>query len=160
MENVIGFWKEREKYGCFSNFHPCTFTWSGRKFNCSEQAFMWVKATYFKDDETAIKILSESDPKKIKKLGRTVKDFNDEEWSKVRYNFMLRINHEKYRQNLDLRKILLSTGDITIVEDSPFDYIWGIGRDGSGQNLLGKVLMEVRKYYQDIEKQVKENSYD
>ena len=155
MDNVLGFWQEAEKYGCFSNFYPCTFTWNGRKYNCSEQAFMWTKATYFKDDDTAIKIMSENDPKKIKKLSRTVKDFNDEEWSKVRYNFMLKINYEKYRQNPDLRKILLSTGDIIIVEDSPFDYIWGIGKDGSGQNLLGKVLMEVRKYYQDIEKQAK-----
>ena len=151
MNNVLGFWQERDKYGCFSNFHPCSFTWNERKFNCSEQAFMYAKATYFKDDETAIKIMSESDPKKIKKLGRTVKDFNDEEWSKVRYNFMLNINMAKYSQNEDLKNILLSTGNRTIVEDSPFDYIWGIGKDGSGQNLLGKVLMEVRDYFNAID---------
>lgn len=146
VEEVIGFWAQREKYGCFSNFHPCSFTWEGRKFNCSEQAFMWAKATYFKDDETAIKIMSESDPKKIKKLGRTVKDFNDEEWSIVRYNFMLSINMAKYSQNEDLKNILLSTGNQTIVEDSPYDYIWGIGKNGVGQNLLGKVLMETRDW--------------
>jgi ribA/ribD-fused uncharacterized protein len=66
---------------------------------------------------------------------------------------MLLINHEKYRQNPELRKILMSTGDTKIVEDSPFDYIWGIGRDGTGQNLLGQVLMSVRQYYKDIMKE-------
>jgi ribA/ribD-fused uncharacterized protein len=146
MDNIIKFWGTDGPYGCFSNFYPCTFTYAGRKFNCSEQAFMWAKATYFKDDETAIKIMSESDPKKIKKLGRTVKDFNDEEWSKVRYNFMLTINMAKYSQNEDLKNILLSTINRTIVEDSPFDYIWGIGKNGTGQNLLGKVLMETRDW--------------
>lgn len=152
-EKVIGFWQEREKYGCFSNFYPCEFFWEGRRFNCSEQAFMWSKARCFHDDEIANQILLETDPKKIKKLGRQVKGFNEEFWAEVRYRNMLLINHEKYRQNPELRKILLSTGDAKIVEDSPFDYIWGIGRDGTGQNLLGQVLMSVRQYYKDIMKE-------
>lgn len=151
MENVIGFWQEKEKYGCFSNFHPCRFIWQGIEFNCSEQAFMYAKATYFNDIETANQILLETDPKKIKKLGRKVKNFDDAKWSEVRYNFMLTINRVKYTQNEDLRNILLSTGNRTIVEDSPFDYIWGIGKDGSGQNLLGKVLMELRDYFVSLE---------
>lgn len=151
MENVIGFWAQKEKYGCFSNFYPCKFTWQGIEFNCSEQAFMYAKAIYFKDVETAEKIMAETEPKKIKKLGRQVKDFDDEKWSSVRYNFMLTINIQKYSQNEDLRNILLSTGNRTIVEDSPFDYVWGTGRDGSGQNLLGKVLMEARDYFNAVD---------
>ncbi len=151
MENRIGFWAQREKYGCFSNFYPCKFTWQGIEFNCSEQAFMWAKATYFNDTETANQILLETDPKKIKKLGRKVKNFDEDKWADVRYRFMLTINRVKYTQNEDLRNILLSTGKATIVEDSPFDYIWGTGRDDSGQNLLGKILMELRDYFVSLE---------
>lgn len=150
-ENIIGFWQEREKYGCFSNFYPCRFNWQEIEFNCSEQAFMYAKAIYFNDIEIANQILLETDPKKIKKLGRKVKNFDDTKWAEVRYNFMLTINRVKYTQNEDLRDILLSTGRATIVEDSPFDYIWGIGKDGSGQNLLGKVLMELRDYFISLE---------
>lgn len=150
-ERVIGFWQERERYGCFSNFYPCEFTWEGRRFNCSEQAFMWAKAYWFSDEETANQILLETDPKKIKKLGRKVKNFDDSKWAKIRYHFMLTINRAKYTQNKELRDILLSTGRATIVEDSPFDYIWGTGKDGSGQNLLGKVLMELREYFVSLE---------
>jgi predicted NAD-dependent protein-ADP-ribosyltransferase YbiA (DUF1768 family) len=31
-----------------------------------------------------------------------------------------------------------SRGDET-VEDSPTDYFWGLGADGSGQNMLGRI---------------------
>jgi diaminohydroxyphosphoribosylaminopyrimidine deaminase/5-amino-6-(5-phosphoribosylamino)uracil reductase len=30
------------------------------------------------------------------------------------------------------------------VSDSPHDAVWGVGRDGRGGNLLGKLLMELR----------------
>lgn len=144
MKDRIGFWQEREQYGCFSNFYPCTFTYKGITFNCSEQAFMYEKAMTFNDFETAKQILNETDPKTIKKLGRKVSNFNESKWSAIRYNIMLDINYEKYSQNNELKRVLLSTNNIEIVEDSPFDYIWGIGRDGSGQNLLGKALMKIR----------------
>ncbi len=60
----------------------------------------------------------------------------------------------KFSQNDHLRKKLLETGTRIIVEASAKDYIWGIGisfKDAvngdkwKGLNLLGKVLMKVRK---------------
>ena len=38
----------------------------------------------------------------------------------------------------------LATGDEELVEDSPNDYYWGRGRSGTGKNMLGRILMEVR----------------
>ena len=111
---------------------------------------MWMKAITFADNETAEKIMNESDPKKIKKLGRKVKNFNEKIWSNVSYHIMKQINLAKYFYNEDLKNILLSTNKSYLFEDSPFDYKWGVGKDGSGQNLLGKVLMEVREYFQNI----------
>jgi predicted NAD-dependent protein-ADP-ribosyltransferase YbiA (DUF1768 family) len=47
---------------------------------------------------------------------------------------------------------LLATGERVLVEDSPYDYVWG-GRDRSGgysgRNLLGVALMEVRLELRD-----------
>jgi len=151
MSDKIGFWGTEGPYGCFSNFYPCKFTWENKQFNCSEQAFMWAKAMYFKDLEIEEKILKETDPKKIKALGRKVKNFNENMWSEVSYNFMLTINIAKYSQNEELKNKLLNTGVAYIYEDSPFDYLWGVGKDGSGKNLLGKVLMEVRDYFNAID---------
>lgn len=56
--------------------------------------------------------------------------------------------------NPELRKILLSTGDEELVEDTTswHDNIWGNCdcprcRNIPGQNLLGKALMQVRDFY-------------
>ena len=155
-----------------SNFEICKFLWSytdnKRKvhtgtFVCTEQAFMWAKALHFGDLEIAYQIYQEShaekpSPGKCKKLGRQVKNYNDEEWSKVRYEVMRNVNLVKYRQNKDLRKKLFDPDfhNKTFVEASPTDKIWGIGRGENypdiddetkwlGRNLLGKAITAVRK---------------
>jgi hypothetical protein len=50
----------------------------------------------------------------------------------------------KFTQHTDLKALLLGTGDAELVEDSPKDFFWGIGADGSGRNELGKALERVR----------------
>jgi predicted NAD-dependent protein-ADP-ribosyltransferase YbiA (DUF1768 family) len=39
----------------------------------------------------------------------------------------------------------MDTGTEELIEDSPVDYYWGCGADGSGKNMLGKLLMELRE---------------
>lgn len=138
-----------------SNWYMCTFQYKGHTFYNSEQAYMWEKALYFNDDSTANKILQEPDPKKNKKLGREVINFNADEWSKVCFDIMVNVNVAKYSSSLTLKTLLLGTKPKTLVEASPLDNIWGIGlhwendlvldeKNWKGQNLLGKALMEVR----------------
>jgi broad specificity phosphatase PhoE len=50
----------------------------------------------------------------------------------------------KFQQVPEFRKQLLGTGQRVIVEASHWDNIWGSGLDGSGQNKLGKCLMQLR----------------
>ena len=52
---------------------------------------------------------------------------------------------EKFSQNEDIKKILLSTGDEELIENTSDDYYWGCGTKGTGKNMLGKILMEVRE---------------
>ena len=139
---------------CLSNFYPCEFVFNGKMFNFSEQCFMWQKAMLFNDFEIAEQILNETDVRKIKALGRKVKDFDNELWDKHKEDFMYNACHAKFSQNDELKDFLLNTGNREIVEASPVDNIWGIGFssdrameniDKWGQNLLGKVLMRVRE---------------
>jgi ribA/ribD-fused uncharacterized protein len=53
----------------------------------------------------------------------------------------------KFETHADIREILLSTKDAEIVENSPIDYYWGCGANGSGKNRLGIILMEVREIF-------------
>lgn len=141
--------------GVLSNFEKCYIKYRGHLFATTEQAFMWEKAVFFNDHESASKILKEENPAKAKKLGREVKNFDDSKWSKVCYEIMYKINYEKYFQNTRLKNILLNTGDKMIIEANPKDTRWGIGLSAEddrvldesqwqGENLLGKVLMQVR----------------
>lgn len=115
---------------------------------------MYQKALLFNDFEVAEQILNETDVRKIKALGRKVKNFNNELWDIHKENFMYNACYAKFSQNDKLKDFLLSTGNREIVEASPVDNIWGIGFssdnamenvDKWGQNLLGKVLMKVRE---------------
>lgn len=150
-------------YGSFlSNFARCKFTWEYmghiHEFFCTEQAFMWAKAQYFGDYATARKILDViGDPMECKKLGRLVKNYDDEKWSKVRYEVMRDVNFARFDQCLYHHNKFLDPefDGKTFVEASPIDGIWGIKmgikdegvldeRNWKGQNLLGKALTEVR----------------
>ena len=138
---------------CLSNFYPCEFVFNGKMFHFSEQCFMYQKAMLFNDFEIAEQILNETDVRKIKALGRKVKNFNNELWDIHKENFMYNACYAKFSQDTELKDFLLSTGNSEIIEASPVDNIWGIGFssdkameniDKWGQNLLGKCLMKVR----------------
>lgn len=93
--------------------------------------------------------------KKIKDLGRKVKNYDEKIWVEHREKYVFRGNYEKFTQNLDIQEVLLNTGKTILVEASPYDKIWGIGlaandpeaKDPSkwkGLNLLGKGLTRLR----------------
>ena len=67
------------------------------------------------------------------------------DWDTVRDDVMMTALMAKFTQNDYLKKILLDTGDVEIVEDSPRDSYWGWGKDKKGLNMLGKTLMKVRE---------------
>lgn len=145
--------------GVFSNFYqPCKITFLNNTFNCSEQFFMWLKAKEFGDNEIAEEILKTTNPKDAKKLGRKVKGFDSEKWDKVKKAYMFFVCSLKFQQNPELLEELLKYRAQTFVEASPFDDIWGIKmseddegieneENWKGQNLLGKVLTEIRDVY-------------
>lgn len=145
-------------WGTFlSNMTSCKIEFEGKEFNSSEQMFMYQKAILFQDLEIAEIIVREKDPKRAKALGRKVRNFNAEVWNQHKIKLMYETVYQKFNQNSDLRDQLLCPGfrDKTFVEASPFDKVWGIGmhydnldcleeKNWKGQNLLGKVLTDVK----------------
>lgn len=128
----------------FSNFYCCDIELWGHKFNCGEQAFAWKKADTFKDYETANKILATSNPSTCKGLSKRVSNYNNEIWASLRFSVMYEIIYAKVTQDPYIKELLLNLKDMYIYEDSPYDNLWGVGLDGQGENLLGRVYMEVR----------------
>lgn len=146
------------RYGCFSNFFPCSFIdpATNLSYQFSEQYFMKKKQELFDPENTALaeEIMASDRAIDIKAFGRQVRHFQDDIWESHRYNCMLEAVRYKFSQNQELKDILLSTGDSIIAEAAPNDAIWGIGISGEkamkgkpwkGLNLLGQALMEVRE---------------
>lgn len=161
-DKYVFFWKENP----FCNFTKCRIKYEypdspeseAVYFTSSEQMFMWFKAIYFGDFETADKILATDDPEVVRRLGREVKNYDDEVWDNERYWYMLKSVMGKFIQNKKLREELCDSkyDGKEFVEAAYYDRIWGIGfneedalnHDESewGQNLLGKILNDVRGF--------------
>lgn len=157
-DKYIFFWG-----GIYSQWYRSIFVVDSIEYQCAEQYMMAEKARTFGDEVNLQKILSVDDPKKQKKWGRTVKNYDDDIWSRVRFDVVVRGNYAKFSQNEYLKKQLLATGDKIIVEASPYDKIWGIGLSEyderclyeaywKGQNLLGKAIMKVRDMLREEDK--------
>ncbi|MFQ0970952.1 NADAR family protein [Gilliamella sp. BG1] len=139
-----------------SQWYPCHFVINEIAFTSAEQWMMYSKALLFKDIESANAILSIPSSKMQKKLGQTVRNFDENIWNKHKKEIVFEGNYAKFSQNDELKKYLLSTKDKVLAEASPYDKIWGIGLSiddemrfnmtkWRGKNLLGDVLMQVRK---------------
>ena len=129
--NTIYFYghAKSKKYGCFSQFYqPAHFVDdSDVHYNCAEQWMMASKARVFNDHKTLQQILNETDPHRIKRLGRLVENFDNAIWDGIKYEIVLTGNRFKFQQNKNLMYLLKSTGKATLVEAAANDRIWGIG---------------------------------
>jgi hypothetical protein len=67
------------------------------------------------------------------------------DWQKIKTGVMHKALLAKFHQHPDLHKMLCATGGRKLIEHTSNDKFWGDGGDGSGQNMLGKTLMRVRK---------------
>ncbi|MGW6119031.1 NADAR family protein [Nocardia sp. NPDC055165] len=138
-----------------SQWWPATFVVDGVEFASAEHYMMWRKAMLFEDAATAAKILEVGHPSQAKKLGRQIRDFDEDIWERTRFDIVVAGSVAKFGQDAALREYLVGTGARVLVEASPVDRIWGIGMaaDDSGAldpvrwkglNLLGFALMRAR----------------
>ncbi|MGE5659476.1 MAG: NADAR family protein [Actinomycetota bacterium] len=140
---TIYFYVEREKpYGCFSNFSAHGFILDELYWATSEHYF---QAQKFVDTPYLEKIRQAKTPKDAANMGRDRSLPLRSDWDQVKDNVMRKGVLQKFKTHVQIREILLATGDEQLVENSPIDYYWGCGKDGSGKNKLGQILMDVRE---------------
>ena len=169
---------------CFSNWskHPIKddgsyFLFSGADehthmcpneivFPTSEHAMMWYKCMAFEPDNTELlnKIATAKTPKLVKELGRSVKNYDNDKWSKMRLDVMIHILYKKAEQHPEIATMLAASKGLYIMEASRYDNIWGVGmypkdaisalntgkltideiEKNPQRNLLGKAWMRAR----------------
>ncbi|KAM3107310.1 NADAR family protein [Phormidesmis sp. 146-33] len=140
---TIYFYVEREKpYGCFSNFSAHGFMLDELYWATSEHYF---QAQKFVNTPFLEKVRQTKTPKDAANMGRDRALPLRSDWNQVKDEVIRKAVLQKFRTHADIQEILLSTGDEGLVENSPIDDYWGCGKDGSGQNKLGQILVEVRE---------------
>lgn len=105
----------------------------------------YVQAMQFLDEQKQERIRQAETPHLARKLGKTGLFRRPRpDWQKVRQAYMTRGVYTKCRTHAEVAEALLATGDEKLVESDQYDYYWGCGRDRRGDNIYGKVLMQVR----------------
>ena len=137
----IYFYSNTDQYGVFSNFSAHGIEMDGVWWPTIEHYF---QAQKFEDADYQAKICRVRLPKEAKSLGQTRKLPLRSDWEAIKDELMLRAVRKKFETHAEIRALLLSTGDEELIENAPNDYYWGCGKNGTGQNKLGLILMQVR----------------
>lgn len=144
--DTINFYSVSDDYGEFSNFAAYPIELDGQRWPTSEHYF---QAQKFENKSHQKEIRTTKSPMVAARLGRDRKKKLRRDWESVKVDIMRKAVTAKFSQHDDLRQLLLSTGDAKLVEHTTNDAYWGDGGDGSGRNMLGRILMEVRQQLSD-----------
>lgn len=142
----IRFYRASERpYGAFSNLYRREIVFEGEVFATSEHAYQAGKPR-----KSAVrKWLMEAPSPALLAMAAHGLYYWDVApgWSKKKFARMRSVLWAKFTQHADLRELLLSTGDVRLVESAKIDNdvnrLWG-EVNGIGKNMLGVLLMEVR----------------
>lgn len=141
---VIEFYGKKHEYGEFSNFWNFEIEIDEIKYPTTEHYFQAMK--FETSDKVYMdKIIQAPDPMTAKRMGKDRHKPMRTDWQLVKDDIMYIAIKAKFTQSDSLRKLLLSTGDALLVEAAPNDYYWGSGKDGTGKNMLGKLLVKLRE---------------
>ena len=138
---TIYFYTKSQKYYEFSNFSAHGIMMQEKWWPTVEHYF---QAQKFEDENYVEQIRRAENPHKAKRLGRTRKLPIRKNWDHIRVRIMEEAVLAKFKTHSKIAQMLINTGEQTLVENAPHDYFWGCGTQGTGQNMLGKILMKVR----------------
>ena len=144
----------QSEFAPFSNFYDCQVIIGKHRFFCAEQALQFLKAKTLNKPLAATRIYLSRDVRYIKQVGNDLG--TSDEWEARKYDYMYICLKKKFDQNPALKALLMSTGNMELVEATP-DRLWGCGATLSsntlkrhtwpGQNKHGAILMTIREEF-------------
>ncbi|RJF93481.1 NADAR family protein [Sphingomonas cavernae] len=152
-KDVVRFRKTTEEFGGLSNMAPgFPIVVLGHRIRTSEALYQACRFPHL--PEVQKMILSEGSPMTAKMRSKPFRKDSRPDWDDVRVKVMKWCLRVKLVYNWrKFSELLLSTGDRPIVEDSRKDGYWGaMPQDAdtlNGQNVLGRLLMDLRRKLQE-----------
>jgi ribA/ribD-fused uncharacterized protein len=154
---ILYFARDRDTFGFLSHFCPAPIAIDGEEWPTVEHYYQAQKSAEpgYRDAirhaataGMAKRLAAQPGaPRRVSKHSwfRANQAVPREDWFEVKLDIMRRADGAKFTQHPELAAALLGTEDAQLIEDSPFDPYWGVGRDGQGLNWAGRVLTEVRQ---------------
>jgi len=126
----------------FTSFSPYAVRFNGEDYPTAGHLFEALKFENPKDAERI------RQSKSLKDVTATVQKMNNrvrKDWETKKLNIlaMRKTLLLKFTQHEDIKKLLLDTGEVKLIQDID-DPFWGVGPDDKGQNQFGIALMKVR----------------
>lgn len=140
--NISNFHKPATRF--LSNFYPIQIQLDDVEYPSVEHAYQAAKTL---DKGARAQIAACGSPGEAKRLGRKLKIRED--WEEVKIPIMQQLLEQKFLWHKDLEALLQKTRDAQIIEGNYWhDNFWGsctCNKCGDkGQNVLGKMLMDIR----------------
>eukprot|EP00727_Mastigamoeba_balamuthi_P014072 m51a1_g9288 putative swarming motility protein ybia (261) ;mRNA; r:19390-20354 len=142
---AVLFYDPPDPYFELSNFWPCrSLVVDGVAWPTTEHLY---QASKFADEALRTRV-------RLLPTPRAAFDFTRDpanaklvrgDWDDAKVDVMRGALRHKFTQDEALRDLLLATGEAPLVEHSAVDPFWGDGGDGSGRNVLGRLLMDLRQ---------------
>ena len=141
-EKPVFFYHSDQPWGELSNFSRHSVFIDGLIWPTTEH---YYQAQKFVMNEQQEIIRCAASPMLAKSLASDLQNkIEKTDWHSARDGVMLKALRAKFSQHPDLAIKLLSTNNRNLIERSNNDRYWGDPGDGSGQNKLGQLLMQVR----------------
>jgi ribA/ribD-fused uncharacterized protein len=136
-------------YRFLSNFFDATVYYEGLKYHSTENAYQAAKIDV--DYRHHVQICTHAESKRIWKKFPLM-DASSTDWDLRKYDVMASVVFDKFLRNLNLRKLLLETEEKYLEETNHWkDTYWGVDIKKGGRNMLGKILMNTRRYFRIAE---------
>ena len=139
----IRFYNRDDPYYEFTNFYRAPIQADGHTWPTTEHYFQAQKFVGTPYVGVIRKLTSAREAFQLARDPK-VSRWRRSDWDGVKDDVMLKALRLKFMQHDKLQRKLLETGDKTLIEHTTNDSYWGDGGDGSGRNMLGKLLMQVR----------------
>lgn len=147
-KECITFKSTSGKYGALSNMAP-GFPITVNDIIVKNVELLYQALRYPNYPDIQKRIIGYSSPISAKQYARLHIEKTRSDWNTQRFKIMRFCIELKLHQNKELfSKALLSTNNLSIVEFTTEDKVWGATDEGdhySGTNALGRLLMELRE---------------
>jgi len=130
-------------YNCLYNFAAFKVAYDNRTWMTAEHAY---QAQKFTESKIKDKIANCPSAYKAKMTAQNCKEKVRDNWFDDSVEIMKTILHAKLSQHQYIKEKLTDSGDKRLVENTD-DEFWGRGENGDGENMLGKLWMELRNEY-------------